>query len=112
MTDAVHAKGGVIFLQIWHTGRVTHSSMQPGGERPVAPSAVPAAGMHMNVHGSSAPFETPRALEEDEIAAIVDDFRQATLNAKSAGFDGVEVHGANGYLIDQFLRDGSNTNLR
>ena len=108
VTDAVHAKGGIIFLQIWHTGRVTHSSMQPGGGRPVAPSAVPADGMHMDVNGSSVPFETPRALEEDEIAVIVDDFRQATLNAKSAGFDGVEVHGANGYLIDQFLRDGSN----
>ena len=108
VTDAVHAKGGIIFLQIWHTGRVTHSSMQPGGGRPVAPSAVPAAGTHMDVNGSSVPFETPRALEEDEIAVIVDDFRQATLNAKSAGFDGVEVHGANGYLIDQFLRDGSN----
>lgn len=108
VTDAVHAKGGIIFLQIWHTGRVTHSSMQPGGERPVAPSAVAAAGTHMDVHGSPVPFETPRALEEDEIAVIVDDFRQATLNAQSAGFDGVEVHGANGYLIDQFLRDGSN----
>lgn len=108
VTDAVHAKGGIIFLQIWHTGRVTHSSMQPAGGRPVAPSAVPAAGMHMDVHGSPVPFETPRALEEDEIAVIVDDFRQATLNARSAGFDGVEVHGANGYLIDQFLRDGSN----
>ncbi len=108
VTDAVHAKGGIIFLQIWHTGRVTHSSMQPGGERPVAPSAVPAAGMHMNAQGAPAAFETPRALGEDEIASIVADFRQATLNAKSAGFDGVEVHGANGYLIDQFLRDGSN----
>lgn len=108
VTDAVHAKGGIIFLQIWHTGRVTHSSMQPEGGRPVAPSAIPAAGMHMDAQGASVPFETPRALEQDEIAVIVDDFRQATLNARLAGFDGVEVHGANGYLIDQFLRDGSN----
>lgn len=108
VTDDVHAKGGIIFLQIWHTGRVSHSSMRPGVALPVAPSALAAGGMHMDATGAPVPFETPRALEEDEIASIVDDFRQAALNAKAAGFDGVEVHGANGYLIDQFLRDGSN----
>lgn len=108
VTDAVHAKGGIIFLQLWHTGRVSHSSMRPGGALPVAPSAVPAIGMHMDVTGAPVPFETPRALEEGEIASIVEDFRVAALNARAAGFDGLEVHGANGYLIDQFLRDGSN----
>jgi N-ethylmaleimide reductase len=109
VTEAVHAKGGIIFLQIWHTGRVSHSSMQPGGGLPVAPSAVPVTGMtHMDATGAAAEFETPRALELREIEAIVADFRQATVNARAAGFDGVEVHGANGYLIDQFLRNGSN----
>jgi N-ethylmaleimide reductase len=109
VTDAVHKRNGVIFLQIWHTGRVSHSTMQPDGVLPVAPSSVPVSGMmHMDATGASAAFETPRALEEPEIKAIVADFRQATINARAAGFDGVEVHGANGYLIDQFLRDGSN----
>jgi N-ethylmaleimide reductase len=109
VTDAVHAKGGLIFLQIWHTGRVSHSSMQPGAALPVAPSAVPVTGMtHMDRTGSEVPFETPRALAIDDIAAIVADFAQAARNARRAGFDGVEVHGANGYLIDQFLRDGAN----
>ena len=108
VTDAVHAKGGIIFLQIWHTGRVSHSSMQPGGDLPGAPSAIPAGGTHMDAIGASVPFETPRALQEDELASIIDDFGQAARNAQAAGFDGVEVHGANGYLIDQFLRDGSN----
>lgn len=108
VTGDVHAKGGIIFLQIWHTGRVSHSSMRPGGALPVAPSALAPGGMHMDATGAPVPFETPRALEKVEIASIVGDFRQATLNAKAAGFDGVEVHGANGYLIDQFLRDGSN----
>ena len=109
VTDAVHKRDGIIFLQIWHTGRVSHSTMQPGGALPVAPSSVPISGMmHMDATGAPAEFETPRALEKHEIEAIVADFRQATINARDAGFDGVEVHGANGYLIDQFLRDGSN----
>lgn len=109
VTDAVHAKGGIIFLQIWHTGRVSHSSMQPGHRLPAAPSAVAVTGMtHMDATGASAEFEVPRALDVAEIAAIVSDFRQAAINARAAGFDGVEVHGANGYLIDQFLRNGSN----
>lgn len=109
VTEAVHAKGGIIYCQIWHTGRVSHSSMQPGLGLPGAPSAVPVTGMkHMDVTGAPVDFETPRELEVEEIAAIVADFRQAVVNARAAGFDGVEVHGANGYLIDQFLRDGSN----
>lgn len=108
VTDAVHAKGGFIFDQIWHTGRISHSSMQPDGALPVAPSAIAANGKHMTVNFESAPFETPRALETAEIAGIVADFKKAAENARAAGFDGVEVHGANGYLINQFLHDGSN----
>ncbi|MDX6751885.1 alkene reductase [Geminicoccaceae bacterium 1502E] len=108
VTEAVHAKGGVIFLQIWHTGRISHSSMQPDGNLPVAPSAVAAPGQHMDAGGKPVPFETPRPLELDEIAGIVEQFRKAAANAEAAGFDGVEVHGANGYLLDQFLQDGTN----
>jgi len=108
VTDAVHAKGGRIVVQLWHTGRVSHSSMQPGGALPVAPSAIAAAGNHMDAAGRTVPFETPRALREDEIPGIVEQFRQAAVNAREAGFDGVEVHGANGYLLDQFLQDGTN----
>lgn len=108
VTKAVHAKGGRIVLQIWHTGRISHSSMQPGGAPPIAPSAVPAAGVHMDAQGRPVPFETPRALDVDEITGILAQFRQAALNTREAGFDGVEVHGANGYLLDQFLQDGTN----
>lgn len=108
VTDAVHAKGGLIVLQIWHTGRVSHSTMQPGNTRPVAPSAVAAPGGHMDAQGRPVPFEEPRALNIDEIPGIVAQFREATLNAREAGFDGVEIHSANGYLIDQFLQDGTN----
>jgi N-ethylmaleimide reductase len=112
VVDAVHAKGGLIFLQLWHVGRVSHSSFQPGGVLPVAPSAVPisAALKTMTADGKPAPYETPRALETSEIAGVVDSFRQAARNALRAGFDGVEIHGANGYLIEQFLQ--SHTNLR
>jgi N-ethylmaleimide reductase len=113
VTDAVHAKGGVIFLQLWHVGRVSHSSLQPGGVLPVAPSAVPITGdglLAMTAHGRPEPYETPRALETHEIAGVVAAFRQAALNAMAAGFDGVEIHGANGYLLEQFLQ--SHTNLR
>ena len=112
VVDAVHAKGGLIFLQFWHVGRVSHSSFQPGGVLPVAPSAVPisAALKTMTAGGKPAPYETPRALETSEIAGVVDSFRQAARNALRAGFDGVEIHGANGYLIEQFLQ--SHTNLR
>lgn len=108
VTDAVHARGGLIVLQLWHTGRVSHSSMQPNGARPVAPSAVPAPGQHMDAQGRPVDFETPRVLALDEIAGIVAQFRQAVLHAREAGFDGVEIHSANGYLIDQFLQDGTN----
>ncbi len=107
VTEAVHAAGGRIFLQIWHTGRISHPSLQPGGARPVAPSAIRPAGEAVTYEGLQ-PFDTPRALETDEIAGIVAAFRRAAENAEAAGFDGVEVHAANGYLLDQFLRDGSN----
>ena len=112
VVDAVHAKGGLIFLQLWHVGRVSHSSFQPGGVLPVAPSAVPISAplKTMTADGKPAPYETPRALETSEIAGVVDCFRQAARNAQRAGFDGVEIHGANGYLIEQFLQ--SHTNLR
>jgi N-ethylmaleimide reductase len=112
VVDAVHAKGGFIFLQLWHVGRVSHSSFQPGGALPVAPSAVPIPPdlKTMTADGKVTTYETPRALETDEIPGIVEAFRQAAQNAMTAGFDGVEIHGANGYLIEQFLQ--SHTNLR
>ena len=112
VVDAVHAKGGLIFLQLWHVGRVSHSSFQPGGVLPVAPSAVPIGGglKAMTADGKPVPYETPRALETGEIAGVVESFRQGARNALEAGFDGVEIHGANGYLIEQFLQ--SHTNLR
>jgi N-ethylmaleimide reductase len=113
VVDAVHAKGGVIFLQIWHVGRVSHSSFQPGGVLPVAPSAVGIVGngmLAMTADGKMVPYETPRALQTSEVREIVEAFRKAASNAMKAGFDGIEIHGANGYLIEQFLQ--SHTNLR
>src|SRR5258708_906153 len=111
VVDAVHARDGAIFLQLWHVGRVSHSSFQPGGVLPVAPSAVPIAGLTtMTADGKPAAYETPRALETGEISGVVESFRRAARNAREAGFDGVEIHGANGYLIEQFLQ--SRTNLR
>src|ERR1700736_1485157 len=112
VVDAVHAKGGVIFLQLWHVGRVSHSSFQPGGVLPVAPSAVAISSEFKTAtaDGKVVPYETPRALETSEIPGVVDAYRQGAKNALKAGFDGVEVHGANGYLIEQFLQ--SHTNLR
>ena len=113
VVDAVHAKGGLIFLQLWHVGRVSHSSFQPEGRLPVAPSAVPITGngmFAMTADGKVVPYETPRALETSEVGDIVEAFRQAAENAMKAGFDGVEIHGANGYLLEQFLQ--SRTNLR
>ena len=108
VTQAVHEQGGKIFLQLWHVGRVSHSSLQPEGALPVAPSAIkPSEGQAVTYKGMK-DFETPRALEASEIAGIVNDYRLAAENAKEAGFDGVEVHAANGYLLDQFLRDGTN----
>jgi N-ethylmaleimide reductase len=112
VVDAVHAKGGIIFLQLWHVGRVSHSSYQPGGVLPVAPSAVaiPADLKTSTADGKAVSYETPRALETSEIPGIVEAYRQGAENALKAGFDGVEIHGANGYLIEQFLQ--SHTNLR
>ncbi|HEC90200.1 MAG TPA: alkene reductase, partial [Alphaproteobacteria bacterium] len=107
VTDAVHEEGGCIFLQLWHTGRISHPSLLPDGELPVAPSAVKPAGEAITFSGPK-PFVTPRALETDELPGIVEQFRQAAQNAQAAGFDGVEIHAANGYLLDQFLRDGTN----
>ena len=110
VVDAVHAKGGLIFLQLWHVGRVSHSSFQPGGALPVAPSAVPISAelKTMTSDGKPVSYETPRALETAEVAGIVEAFRQGASNAMKAGFDGVEIHGANGYLIEQFLQSCSN----
>ncbi len=110
VVDAVHAKGGVIFLQLWHVGRVSHSSFQPGGALPIAPSAIAIGDdlKAMTADGKLAAYETPRALETDEIPGLVAAYGQAARNALAAGFDGVEVHGANGYLIEQFLQTRSN----
>lgn len=106
VTNAVHAQGGKIFLQIWHSGRVAHSALL-NGEKPIAPSAIAATGqLHTPV--GKVDIEIPRALETSEISEIIAQFRQAAVNAKQAGFDGVELHGAFGYLIDQFLQNGSN----
>ncbi|GLR27615.1 alkene reductase [Limnobacter litoralis] len=108
VVKGVHEEGGKIFLQLWHVGRISHSSLQPDGALPVAPSAVkPHEGMAMTYEGMKE-FETPRALELSEIPGIVADYRRAAERALEAGFDGIEVHAANGYLLDQFLRDGSN----
>ena len=106
ITDAVHRAGGTVFAQLWHVGRVSHPDFH-GGALPVAPSALPVEGEAFTVSGK-VKIVTPRALEARELPAIVDQFRMAAENAKAAGFDGIELHGANGYLLDQFLRDGSN----
>ncbi len=106
VTDAVHAAGGRMFAQLWHSGRVSHSSVR-GGALPVAPSAIAIAGQAMTPAGPL-PYEVPHALTLDEIAATIADYRRAAVNAKRAGFDGVELHGAFGYLPGQFLVDGAN----
>ncbi len=107
VTNAVHARGGRIFLQLWHVGRISHPSLQPNGELPVAPSAIAPRGDALTYDGPK-PFVSPRALGLEEIPGIIEQYRIGAQNAKKAGFDGVEIHGANGYLLDQFLRDGSN----
>ena len=107
VTDAVHRAGGVIFAQLWHVGRISHPDFH-GGELPVAPSAIAPEGGEAFTANGKVKIPTPRALEAHEIPGIVEQFRRGAENAKAAGFDGVELHGANGYLIDQFLRDGSN----
>ena len=106
ITKAVHDKGGRIFMQIWHVGRVSDPSFHDGAA-PVGPSALPANG-HVSLLRPERPYPTPRALETEEVAGVVEAFRLGAQNAKDAGFDGVELHGANGYLLDQFLQDGSN----
>jgi N-ethylmaleimide reductase len=107
VTDAVHRAGGRIFLQLWHVGRISHPSLQPDGALPVAPSAIAAEGEAFTASGPQ-PFVVPRALETEEIPEVVAQFADGARRARAAGFDGVEIHGANGYLIDQFLRDGTN----
>ena len=107
VTDRVHEKGGRIFIQIWHVGRVSHDSLQPNGGKPVAPSAIRAKGKTF-VNGTFTEISEPRALELSEIPGIIEDFKRGTENALAAGFDGVEIHGANGYLLDQFAKDGTN----
>jgi len=107
VTDAVHRAGGLIFAQLWHVGRISHPVYQPGGALPVAPSAIAPRGKVQTPQGLE-PYPTPQALETDEIPVIVAQFGKAAENALAAGFDGVELHGANGYLPDQFLRDETN----
>jgi N-ethylmaleimide reductase len=107
VTAAVHQKGGKIVLQLWHCGRVSHSSLLPNGMLPQAPSAIRPEGEVYTYQGMK-PYETPHALTLDEIQTVIEMYKKAAQNALDAGFDGVEVHGANGYFLDQFLRDGSN----
>ncbi|MGP4957888.1 alkene reductase [Pseudomonas helleri] len=113
VTDAVHAEGGTIFAQLWHVGRVSHTSLQPNGEAPVAPSAIPAEGVSVFIEtgpgtGALAPPSMPRALTTAEVKELVQLYAQAARNALDAGFDGVEIHSANGYLINQFISAHSN----
>ncbi|RDH88998.1 MAG: alkene reductase [endosymbiont of Seepiophila jonesi] len=108
VTDAVHAEGGRIFIQLWHVGRISHSSMLPDNIQPAAPSAIRPEGDAVTYEGMQ-PFETPRALTIEEIPGLCADYAAAAQRARDAGFDGVEIHSANGYLLDEFLRDGTNT---
>ncbi|MGD8533205.1 MAG: alkene reductase [Gammaproteobacteria bacterium] len=112
VTDAVHSGGGRIFLQLWHVGRISHPVFQPDGGPPVAPSAIRPDGQAFvpgeDGKGAQVPFVTPRGLETDEVERVVDDYRHAAANARRAGFDGVEIHGANGYLIHQFICSATN----
>src|SRR5690606_21236979 len=106
-TKAVHEEGGKIFAQLWHAGRLSHSSFDTDGRAPVSPSAQAAEGMAFTEQGM-VPYELPRALETDEVEEIVEQYRRAAKNALAAGFDGLEIHGAHGYLPDSFLRDAIN----
>ena len=109
VTDAVHAAGGLMYLQLWHVGRISHVDLLPGKAAPVAPSAIAAKSQtYISATSGMVDVSAPRALETSEIPGVVEEFRQAARNAKAAGFDGVEIHGANGYLLDQFTRDGTN----
>jgi len=107
ITDAVHEAGGRIFLQLWHVGRISHPSFHDGAPS-VAPSAITPDGQTFTASGDMVPFDEPRALDTSEISDIVEQFRHGAACANAAGFDGVEVHGANGYLLDQFLQSGTN----
>lgn len=107
VTDAVHAAGGLIFLQLWHVGRISHVEFQPGRQAPVAPSAIVAKGQAYTSKGFE-DFSVPRALLQDELPGVVTGYRSGARHAIDAGFDGVEIHAANGYLLDQFLRDKAN----
>ncbi|MEO1534534.1 MAG: alkene reductase [Planctomycetota bacterium] len=109
VTDAVHERGGRIVLQLWHVGRVSHTALQPNNQPPVAPSAQQSESQtYIDDTMGRVRCSMPRALETDEIPGIVEDYRRAAQNARAAGFDGVEIHGANSYLLDQFCRDGTN----
>ncbi|USQ14420.1 alkene reductase [Legionella lytica] len=109
VTQAVHEQGGTIYAQLWHVGRISHPSLQPGGIEPVAPSALTPVGQKTFIEsGTFTDIGQPRALRLDELPLIIEDYRRAARNAMEAGFDGVEVHGANGYLLQQFLSDGAN----
>jgi len=108
VTEAVHAKDGKMVCQLWHVGRISHSSLHPSEGLPVAPSAITPSGKVYTATWQLAEYETPRPLTLAEIPALIQDYVHAAKQAKAAGFDGVEVHGANGYLLDQFLHDGSN----
>jgi N-ethylmaleimide reductase len=112
VTDAVHEEGGRIFLQLWHVGRISHPSLQPDNMLPVAPSAITPAGEafieNEKGEGEFAPFVRPRALQIEEMPYLVHQYARGAKNALAAKFDGVEVHGANGYLIDQFISSGTN----
>ncbi|UCB55182.1 MAG: alkene reductase, partial [Thiotrichales bacterium] len=107
VTRAVHDEGGLIFLQLWYCGRISHPDLLPDNHQPVSASAIRAEGEAVTFEGMK-PFVEPRALETEEIPGIIDQYGKASINAKKAGFDGVEIHSANGYLLDQFLRDGTN----
>jgi N-ethylmaleimide reductase len=107
VTDSVHEAGGKIFIQLWHVGRISHIDLQPGGGAPVAPSAITAKSRVFTAEGFVEPSQ-PRALETDEIPGIVADYARAAKLARKAGFDGVEIHAANGYLLDQFQKDATN----
>jgi N-ethylmaleimide reductase len=108
VTDAIHARGGLVYLQLWHVGRISHPSHQPGGAAPVSASAIAAEGMATTAQFKREPYPVPRALRTDELPGIVEGYAQAARLAKSAGFDGVEIHSANGYLLEQFMQSRSN----
>ena len=108
VTDEIHSRGSKIFLQLWHCGRASHSAFHDG-ELPVAPSAIKPKLEYVHTPGGKKDLETPRALETDEIPQVVNDYKQAAIRAKEAGFDGVEIHSANGYLLDEFLQSKTNT---